>query len=154
MLIAPRKRSREDFVATSAKMWQVIGSPGFPFVTEVLAQRAGDTWDRGLSASGVLRQMMAILTAPDRTAGLRSLQIPAAVIHGTADKMVHVSGGRATANAIHDSELVLVDGMGHDMPPALFEEFADVIRRTADRAGSGPSKEVRQHTADSTLEAG
>jgi pimeloyl-ACP methyl ester carboxylesterase len=60
---------------------------------------------------------------------------PALVIHGLADKMVHVSGGRATAAAIHGAELLLIDGMGHDLPPALFETFADGIRRTADRAG-------------------
>ena len=55
-------------------------------------------------------------------------------MHGTADRMVHPSGGRATAAAIPDAELLLVDGMGHDLPPALFETFADGIRRTADRA--------------------
>ena len=55
-------------------------------------------------------------------------------MHGTADRMVHVSGGRATAAAIPGAELLLIDGMGHDLPPALFETFADAIRRTADRA--------------------
>ena len=60
--------------------------------------------------------------------------MPTLVVHGLADKMVHVSGGRATAAAIHGAELLLIDGMGHDLPPALFETFADGIRRTADRA--------------------
>ncbi len=55
-------------------------------------------------------------------------------MHGLADKMVHVSGGRATAAAIPGAELVLVDGMGHDLPPALFESIAEAIRRTASRA--------------------
>ena len=56
------------------------------------------------------------------------------MVHGTADKMVHVSGGRATARAIPGAELLVIDGMGHDMPAELFETFTDVIRRTADRA--------------------
>ena len=47
---------------------------------------------------------------------------------------MHVSGGRATAAAIPGAELLLIDGMGHDIPPALFATFADAIRRTADRA--------------------
>ena len=38
-----------------------------------------------------------------------------------------------SAAAIHGSELLLIDGMGHDLPPALFETFADGIRRTASR---------------------
>ena len=82
-----------------------------------------------------MRQMLAILTQPNRSGALAALRMPAAVVHGTADKMVHVSGGRATARAIPGAELLLIDGMGHDMPAELFETFTDVIRRTADRAG-------------------
>ncbi|MFC6340807.1 alpha/beta fold hydrolase, partial [Nocardioides hankookensis] len=65
---------------------------------------------------------------------LRGVRVPALVVHGLADKMVHVSGGRATAAAIPGAELLLIDGMGHDLPVALFETFVAGIRRTADRA--------------------
>jgi NAD(P)-dependent dehydrogenase (short-subunit alcohol dehydrogenase family) len=81
-----------------------------------------------------LRQMAAILTQPNRAAKLHALTVPALVVHGLADKMVHVSGGRATAAAIPGAELLLIDGMGHDLPVALHETFADGIRRTANRA--------------------
>ena len=67
--------------------------------------------------------MMAVLTQPNRSVRLRSLHVPTLVIHGLADKMVHVSGGRATAAAIPGRELLLIDGMGHDLPPALFETY-------------------------------
>jgi len=65
---------------------------------------------------------------------LRGVRVPTLVVHGLADKMVHVSGGRATAAAIPGAELLLIDGMGHDLPPELFETFVAGIRRTADRA--------------------
>jgi pimeloyl-ACP methyl ester carboxylesterase len=84
-----------------------------------------------------MRQMMAIVTQRDRTRPLRSLRVPATVIHGLADKMVHVSGGRATSAAIPGAELLLIDGMGHDLPPALYDTFVVSIRRTADRATHG-----------------
>jgi pimeloyl-ACP methyl ester carboxylesterase len=135
MLLANRAAGREAYVASSAKMWQLIGSPGFPLDEEEGRARAEDTFDRGVSASGVLRQMIAIINQPDRSRALAALRVPAAVVHGAADKMVHVSGGRATARAIPGAELLLIDGMGHDMPDELFETFTDVIRRTADRAG-------------------
>ncbi|MGN6252037.1 MAG: alpha/beta fold hydrolase [Marmoricola sp.] len=133
-LLARRAASREEYVATSVLMGRAIGSPDYPEDADAARTRAGETWDRGVSASGVLRQMMAILTQPDRTRRLRALRVPAAVVHGTRDRMVHVSGGRATAAAIPDAELVLIDGMGHDLPRALHPVFVDVIRRTADRA--------------------
>jgi pimeloyl-ACP methyl ester carboxylesterase len=78
--------------------------------------------------------MLAVISQPDRTRSLRTLRMPACVIHGTADRLVHPSGGRATAAAIPGAELVMVPGMGHDLPPALDDIIIDAITRTAARA--------------------
>ncbi len=134
-LIAPRKPGRESYVRTSVAFWDVIGSPAYPADRERLVERAGETFDRGYSPSGVMRHMMAVLTQPDRTHRLRSLRVPTLIVHGLADKMVHVSGGRSTATAVPGAELVLVDGMGHDLPSELFESLTEAIARTADQAG-------------------
>ena len=135
MMIAKRTPGREAYVATSAKMWEMIGSPGFPRDEEKARARAEETFDRGVSASGVMRQMLAIINQPNRSQALAALRIPAAIVHGSADRMVHVSGGRATARAIPGAELLVIDGMGHDIPRDLYEILTDIIRRTADRAG-------------------
>src|SRR5680860_1188610 len=134
MLLARRAQTREAYVASSAKMWKMIGSPLYPDTPEAIRERSGETFDRGISAAGVARQMLAVLGQPDRSRTLRSLRIPSLVIHGTLDRMVHVSGGRATSAAIAGSELLLIPGMGHDVPPELHDTFTDAIRRTADRA--------------------
>ena len=134
LLLADRGASREHYVRSSAKLWRLIGSPHYPDTDEAIRERAGETWDRGISRAGVMRQMGAILTQPDRSRALRSLRVPTLVIHGTHDKMVHVSGGRATSQAISGSELLLVPGMGHDVPHELHETFVEAIRRVADRA--------------------
>ena len=133
-LLERRATTREAYVASSARFWAVIGSVAYPDTEEAVLARAAETWDRGVSASGVARQMVAILAQPDRTKRLRELQMPALVIHGLADKMVHVSGGRATSHAIPGSELLLVPGMGHDLPVELQDTFVDAIRRVATRA--------------------
>ncbi len=133
-LLASRGPSRDDYVASSTAIWRLIGSPGYPQPLEQTKERAGETYDRGVSASGVLRQMLAVVTQRNRSARLHSLHVPALVIHGLADKMVHVSGGRATAAAIPGAELLVIDGMGHDLPPDLFPIFVEGIRRTADRS--------------------
>jgi pimeloyl-ACP methyl ester carboxylesterase len=134
LLLARRSETKEHYVEASARLWKLIGSPLYPDSTDSVRERAAETWDRGVSASGVARQMGAILTQPDRSRALRSLRVPTLVIHGTSDRMVHISGGRATSHAIAGSELLIVPGMGHDVPEALYETFADAIRRTADRA--------------------
>jgi len=134
-MLLVRRQDRDSYVAASARLWKLIGSPLYPDTTEVVQQRAAETWDRGVSAAGVARQTLAVLSQPNRSRTLRSLRIPALVIHGLQDKMVHVSGGRATAAAIPGAELLLVPGMGHDVPGDLYGTFADAIRRNADRAG-------------------
>ena len=103
-----------------------------------------------------MRQMLAILNQPNRSRALASLRMPAAVVHGAADKMVHVSGGRATARAIPGAELLVIDGMGHDMPSELFETLTEIIRRTADRADSSnrPGLARRPHWRDYSPPAG
>ncbi|HWI43080.1 MAG TPA: alpha/beta fold hydrolase [Nocardioides sp.] len=133
-LVAPRGPGKEAYIRRSLMVWAIIGSPGFPQDDAELRRRAGETWDRGIDQQGVLRQMLAVLTQPDRTRQLRDVRVPTLVMHGLADKMVHVSGGRATAMAVPGAELVLIKGWGHDLPVELFATFADNIRRTADRA--------------------
>ena len=81
-----------------------------------------------------MRQMIAILTQPNRSPRLHALRMPALVVHGLADKMVHVSGGRATAAAIPGAELLLIDGMGHDLPAGPLRDLRrrrSGVRRTA-----------------------
>lgn len=126
-------RGREAYAEATAAFWSYIGSPGFPTPVDHVRERALATYDRGISSSGVLRQMIAILTQPNRTGALSALAMPVTVVHGRADKMVHVSGGRATAKA-SGAELLLVEGMGHDLPEALWPMFVKTIRATADRA--------------------
>lgn len=133
-LLAGRQVEREAYVKASVAFGTLIGSPGYPEPEERARKRSEDTFDRGLNGAGVLRHMMAVLTQPNRTKALHSLTIPTQVIHGLNDRMVHVSGGRATSAAVPGSELLLVDGMGHDLPPELWDSITGAIRRTAERA--------------------
>jgi len=134
-LLRPIHPGRQAYVDNSLAIDRLIGSPGYPRPEQDTRRIAAETFDRGVSASGTMRQMLAILTQPNRTERLHGVRVPTLVIHGLADNMVHVSGGRATAAAVPGAELVLVDGMGHDLPPELFATFVDAIDRTASRAG-------------------
>lgn len=96
--------------------------------------RAHRTYAYGLNPAGTARQLAAIVAAPDRTAELAGIAVPTTVIHGMADPLIHVSGGKATARAIPGSELILIPGMGHDMPRELWPVLIDAIDRNARRA--------------------
>ncbi|MDQ3475476.1 MAG: alpha/beta fold hydrolase, partial [Actinomycetota bacterium] len=82
------------------------------------------------------RQLAAILNERDRRADLGRLQMPALVIHGDHDRIIQPSGGRATAAAIPGSELLEINGMGHDLARWTWPEVIYGIERTARRGGS------------------
>ena len=132
---------REAFAQWVVEKWRIIGSPGFEADEEALTARAAASFDRGIHSDGTARQLVAILASGDRTEALRNLDLPTLVIHGTDDALVDVSGGRATAAAIPGAELVLIDGMGHDLPRQLWPRFVDLIVRNAERATEGSRAE-------------
>lgn len=133
-LLAPAGNARESYVRRSLRSATLMRSPGYDLDTDYVIARAEETFDRGWSSSGVVRQMLAVLTQPDRTRDLQHLTMPVCVIHGLNDPMVHRSGGRATAAGIPGAQLVTIPGMGHDMPRALYVTIIDAITRTARRA--------------------
>jgi pimeloyl-ACP methyl ester carboxylesterase len=126
-LLRPPATSRDEAVAASVASSRVIGSPGFGFDVELMTRRAERAYDRSYCPDGTARQLAAILGSPDRTEGLRRVTIPFLVIHGEDDPLVTVSGGKATAAAVPGSELVLIPGMGHDLPEAAWGQIIDAI---------------------------
>jgi pimeloyl-ACP methyl ester carboxylesterase len=135
ILLAQAPRGRDAYVERIVKTFKVIGSPAYPMDEAQFRELAGRLYDRSHNPKGVLRQMHAISASGDRTAALRKLRLPVTVIHGTRDPLVRPSGGRATARAIPGARLRIVEGMGHDLPRALWPIFADEIADTASRAG-------------------
>jgi len=135
LLLSPVARTREDYVERAVHSWRQIGSQVYPTLDDQVALRAAETWDRGYDPAGGARQTLALLAQPDRAARLGELTMPVCVVHGLDDRLIHPSGGRATARAIRAAELVLVPGMGHDIPRPLYGLVADAIWRTAARTG-------------------
>lgn len=139
----PRAVTREEVIQQTVRAMRAVGSPGYPSDENEVALRAGRAYDRGYDPAGTARQAVATVASGDRTERLSSLRVPALVIHGLADRMCDVSGGRATAEAIPGAELVLIEGMGHSLPEKLLGELAERIagfvwrveRRGAEGAG-------------------
>jgi pimeloyl-ACP methyl ester carboxylesterase len=123
----PPAVTREEVVQQMVRASRVTGSPGYLSDESEVAERAGRAYDRCHDPVGTARQAVATVASGDRTGKLRHLKVPALVIHGLADRMCDVSGGRATADAIPGAELVLIEGLGHNLPPGLRSRLADLI---------------------------
>ncbi len=124
-LLAPPALTREDHIENSVRSYAIIASTDFPHDYDHIRTRSGQSWDRGHDPAGTIRQVAAILASGDRTAALADLRVPTLVVHGDADPLVDVTGGRATAAAIRGAELLEVEGMGHDLPREVWPRFLD-----------------------------
>jgi pimeloyl-ACP methyl ester carboxylesterase len=127
VLFRPAARTREAFVAAAEESSRVVGSTEFAPDIGWIRWYAGQYWDRGHNPRGIARQLAAIITQPDRTAGLATMRIPTLVVHGTADPLVPVLGGRLTAAAVPAAELLEIDGMGHDLPRPVWDRVLDKL---------------------------
>lgn len=146
---------REAYIERAVKIFGIVGSPGFPRDEERLRALAGVSYDRGVTAAGVARQLGAILASGDRRAMLRRIEAPTLVVHGKADRLVDVSGGRSTAKEVPGARLMLVDGMGHDLPRDVWPRLIDGIAENAgvgergEAARSGPRAQRSENSAHS-----
>lgn len=131
---APHPTDEEAYLAHAVRAARAIGSPAYPTAESELRQRFLAAVRRSYDPAGVGRQFAAIAAAEDRRERLRRVAAPAVVVHGADDPLVHVDGGRDTAAQIAHAELIVIPGMGHDLPAALYDQFAQAIAGVAARA--------------------
>lgn len=136
----PPPTTRQEVIDQQVRAFSVVGSPGYPLNTQDVVDRAARAYDRGYDPIGVARQAVASVASGDRTQLLSQVAVPTLVIHGLSDTMCDVSGGRATAAAIPGSTLVLIEGLGHNLPPGVWSEIAghiaEVVRLGEARANA------------------
>jgi pimeloyl-ACP methyl ester carboxylesterase len=138
LLVASMPGDREGFIEQTVVNAKAIGSgTAFPFDAEGVRRGAARSYDRAHHPKGTGRQFAAILAAGDRTGALAQVRVPTLVIHGTEDQVIGVSGGQATATAIPGARLLVVPGLGHELPPGFWPTLADALVGNADRADGG-----------------
>jgi pimeloyl-ACP methyl ester carboxylesterase len=138
LLSRPANASPEAVAAHLQRVLAVIGSPAYPPDAAWLQARLVASAKRAYHPAGVARQLLAIIADGDRTALLPRITAPTRVIHGRADPLVPVGCGEDLAARIAGTVADFVPGMGHDLPLALLDRFADGIRDNAARATPAP----------------
>lgn len=124
----------EAYLDHTVRNARTIGSPGYPFDEKLLRERLLADVRRCYEPLGVARQIAAVTANGDRRAKLAKIKAPTVVLHGDADPLVPVAGGRDTAANIPGAELRIIPNMGHDLPPALYDVVVEAICRAAERS--------------------
>lgn len=132
-MFAPRPTTAEEAGAAWVTLFEEIGSKPPYFDPDVPGRHAVGKlhFERGPSPQGFARQTLAILASEDRRPALRRLDVPALVVHGTADPLVRYRGGLQTALALRNGELLSIEGMGHDLPREMWPRLCDGIEHVA-----------------------
>lgn len=128
-MLTPIPKERAAYIEHTTKYLKLISGVGLPFDEDFHRSLAAQSYDRSFCPEGVARQYLAIMTQKDRASDLENLAVPALVIHGDDDPVVPLAAGKATAEAIPNSELKIIKGMGHAIPnlQAYWSDILDAM---------------------------
>lgn len=124
----------EAYLDQVVKNQRTIGSPGFPFDEKIMRERLRSDVLRCYEPAGVARQLAAVIANGDRRPKLAKIKAPVVVLHGDSDPLVPMTGGKDLAANVPGAELRIIPGMGHDLPPELYDTIVDAICRAVERA--------------------
>jgi pimeloyl-ACP methyl ester carboxylesterase len=134
-LIAPAPTERAAYLEYALEHGRVLA--GSEHIDEDwVVERNALAFDRGINPDGSSAHLLALLVSPPRSAGLRSLDVPSLVVHGEIDPLVTMSGGERTAECLHGSEFLPLEGMGHDLPRYYWATVIHHVVALAARAAS------------------
>ena len=123
----PAPRTSDEFAEIDVHTIEVVGSKGLPVDWDGIRRRAVVEWERGRPTHGVQNQLAAIHNQDDRWEALAAVKAPTLVVHGTVDPLMLPEWGEATAKAVPGVRLLMMEGMGHDLPPVVWPQVVDAI---------------------------
>jgi pimeloyl-ACP methyl ester carboxylesterase len=135
VLLEPSPPEREAYIDRSVADAAVLSGP-VHFDEAWARQKAAMAYDRAYYPEGVGRQLLAVLSAPSRSAALRRLDLPALVVHGEIDPLIHVSGGERTAEVLRGSEFLRLEDTGHDLPRYYWSTVVEHVTAMAARTAA------------------
>jgi len=133
-LTGPTPTERSAYIEHSVQAERLYYGTGYPFDEARVRQQYTDSYDRCFCPDGVTRQMAAVLASGSRVEALRKCTIPTLVIHGSEDPLVPVEAGIETAEIMPNSELLIIEGMGHFIVTEVWEDVVAAITKHGRKA--------------------
>ncbi|KRC65834.1 hypothetical protein ASE12_14350 [Aeromicrobium sp. Root236] len=139
----PRASTRDEAISIHLQRAQLGASQRYSFDEAWKRELGGLMWDRCYDPDGVIRQSRALASDPVDLDALAKVSVPSLVMHGCVDKVIRHTGSVELSQVIPDSELWLIEGLGHDLPMELWPDITGRILANIDRVrGSGETRSV------------
>jgi len=114
-LMEPAPEEREAYIDYYVECFKAWTGSGLPFNEIFYRNMAAKSFDRSFYPQGAVRQAAALIAQNNRKSSLSKLDIPTLVVHGDDDPLVPLKAGQDTADAIPNAELLVIEGMGHEL---------------------------------------
>ncbi len=120
-------KDRAEVIEEWVEYVHSYGSKGYAAGDEHSRRMGAAAYDRCYYPDGANRQLLAICAMSNIEDLAKTISVPTLVVHGTDDLLIPPQWGKETAELIPGAKFELVDGMGHDIPPALSEPLAAIV---------------------------
>ena len=128
ILFKSAPRDRAGYIEHAARVRRALSGKGFSFDEAYVRKQAGRFYDRNHNSVGASRQMAAIMASiRGLREELKSIDVPTLVVHGSDDPLLPVKHGIHTAQVIPGATLRIIDGLGHELPPAVWAQVVEAI---------------------------
>ena len=132
MLLTPSPAERQANIDLGVEQSRFLAGPVYAD-EEWDRERLTLSFDRCYDPDGTVRQLLAVLVSPSRSAALRTLDVPALVVHGEIDPLIDVSGGERTAECLRGSEFLRLEDVGHTLPRYFWASIVQHVTALAAR---------------------
>jgi pimeloyl-ACP methyl ester carboxylesterase len=87
--------------------------------------------DRSKIKNGIFRQLLAMGSWEYNVEILKQIKAAVLIIHGTKDLIFPPECAKDLAQSIPNSELMIIEGMGHSLPPELYTQVCESILKNS-----------------------
>ena len=134
---APPNATPEELIEMRVRTYRVICGPKLVMPEQMLREMARRTVERCADRSGSRRQMAATQATGSLKTYLRDIQVPTLIIHGLADPLIAARRAHQLHRGIRGSKLLLLEGMGHNLPHKYTPQMVRAIIENCAEASRG-----------------
>ena len=118
-----KNATKDERIDRTIRLVSTIGMKGFDYNNSEFKQEVNETIQRSPDDSGFIRQMAAILGTKNRINKVKTISVPTLIIHGETDPLIKVKNAFHTHKLIKNSNLKVINNMGHLIEEPIFDQF-------------------------------
>lgn len=127
LFMRPPSQNKAEYIENTLFGWRLLYGSGYALDEEEAALRAARYYERAYLPYGITRQLAATVALECLKPKLGAVEVPTLVIHGDEDPLFPIECGRDIAATIPGAKMVVMEGVGHALPPPIWPQLVKAI---------------------------